>query len=83
MSGDKIKPHEYWDRHRNLQIKGEKEGTQRINKVDVPFYSIYVCDATVEERNLKPTITVTVKRNISNTDEKTNAATKNWIKLPT
>ena len=81
MSRDKINSNEYWDGQGNLQIKGEKEGTRRINKVDVPFYSIYVCDATVEERSQRPTVTVTVKRNVSSKDEKTNSVFKKLDKI--
>ena len=81
MSRDKINSNEYWDGQGNLQIKGEKEGTRGINQVDVPFYNIYVCDATVEERSQRPTVTVTVKRNVSSKDEKSNSVFKKMDKI--
>ena len=66
MSEVKIQDNQYWDNKGVLQVKGEKHGTQKINKVDVPFYNIYICHTSAEDKNLRPTVRVIVKRNVNN-----------------
>lgn len=77
----KIQDNQYWDNKGVLQVKGEKHGTCKINKVNVPFYNVYVCNMSEEDKNLRPTVRVTVKRNVNNRDEKTNAVTKELDKI--
>ena len=81
MSEVKIQDNQYWDNKGVLQVKGEKHGTCKINKVNVPFYNIYVCNMSEEDKNLRPTVRVTVKRNVNNRDEKTNVVTKELDKI--
>ena len=63
---EKLAPHEYFDSTGNLLIKGERQGTRDINKVDIPFYDPYVeCNDRGDPPPKRDTVQISVRRNLS------------------